>query len=236
MKKAIVSLVTLASFLASPVTAMAQDNPEGQIMKVIKVKKNTAVVVFSKKGAPLKVGQVGRLMPKKIEGQDEIEGVSRDRFIGMDASLSMLQTKADGAAEAAKVDTVDASVTYGWNKERFEYGALLGYRFEKYAASDVRTIELGGILDFNLAPNVIENDMIFGGRLVATIGDEDNSSQSAGARAIRIEPGAFVKWFGLSTNLAATATLSYRMKSVSYESSKSTTSGIVGRIGLQAYF
>jgi hypothetical protein len=226
---------TLLTLIASASFAQS-DN--GTVIKVIRVKKNTAVVVFSKKSTPLEAGQVGRVVAKDagLQKDDEIGEVSRDRFIGMNAGLSMLQTKVDGAGEAVKNDVFDADIIYGWNKGTVEYGLLFKYAFDKAKETDVRSIEAGGLFDFNFKPNTVENSTVFGARLIATVGDEDSSAQAKGAMSYRIEPGIFIKWFGLSTNLAGIANLSYVMKNISYENAKTTVSGIQGRLGIQAYF
>jgi hypothetical protein len=216
-----------------------EENKEPPMIKVLKVKNNQAVVAFSKKRGALKVGQIGRLTVNSSDTKDahEIEGISRHHFIALAMDLTSLSTKTDGSsADAAKSDHFNLSTVYGWNAERMEYGILLNYSFDKQKDADAKTLELGGVFDFNFSPNRVDRDFITGLRLIAAFGQQDNSAQTKAANSTRIEPGFFVKWFGLSPNLAAIGGLSYRMFNVTLDKAKTSTSGIVGSLGIQAYF
>jgi hypothetical protein len=218
----------------------ASDENDPPSMKVIKVRKNVATVVFSRKHGQLKVGQRGRLVEKIGPAgcsEDVVEGPSRDRFISFNASLSMLSTGDDKGGASSSNSVFDTNIVYGWNKERVEYGLLLGYRFTKQdPANDTRTIELGGRFDYNFVSNKVENDMVFGARIDAAIGQADSSGASKASNTMRVEPGIFVKWFGLSTNLAMTGVVGYRYSTISTDDAKTKTTGIVGSVGIETYF
>ncbi len=239
MLKKILILLT-ASVFASLNGAQAQNEGDGgKNIKIIQVKGNRAIIVFSKKGPPLEKGQLGYLvergnMSDKADKSD-LEAPSKDKFVGLEAGFSLLSTKA-GAGDAVKSDQFDMSVLYGWNKVKFEFGPFVGYSFNKGATIDTRTIELGALADFNFKANNSENSMVFGARMVFAMGQQDHSAQAKAASTMRIEPGVVMKWFGLDANLATVATLGYRMQTVSLEAAEAKTSGIVGRLGIQTYF
>lgn len=218
----------------------SDQSSEPPVIKFLKVKNRTALVSFSKNAPVPKVGQIGQVVPrkKKDKGGDEgaIEGISRGHFIALASSLSSLSTKSDGSSGETKVDAFDSSVVYGWNKERIEYGVILKYSFAKYASTDSKTLEVGVLGDYNFGKNVIEKDFVTGLRIILATGQIDNSGQKKAATTMTVEPGFFIKWFGLSPNLAGTLFLSYRNQNYTLDSIKTTTSGFLGSIGIQAYF
>lgn len=216
----------------------ADDN--APYMKVIKVDKNQALVVFSKKRSALKVGQIGYLVSKV--GDDDVEVPTRGHFMGLESKFSLFKISNKIANVTAKDDASDFNLnfTYGVNKEKFEYGVILGYSFVKGQsnglASDQKTISVGGQFDLNFARNVIEQDVVVGARLILSAGQVDDSRLSKPGSKSVIEPGIIIKYFGLSSNIATTAKIGYNMTTVKFDGASTTQAGTVGQIGIQSYF
>jgi hypothetical protein len=219
-------------------TSEADDN--APYMKVIKVDKNQALVVFSKKRSALKVGQIGYLVSKV--GDDDVEVPTRGHFMGLESTFSLLKISNKEANITTKDDKSDFNLKfiYGVNKEKFEYGVTLGYSFVKGQsnglASDKKTISVGGLFDLNFARNVIEQDVVVGARLIVAAGQVDDSSRSKPGSESVIEPGIIIKYFGLSSNIATTAKIGYNMTTIKYDALSTTLAGTVGQIGIQSYF
>lgn len=234
-------LVAIAlSFTLAPLSAGAQADVSGEppAIKVIKVKGNRAVVIFSKKRLPLRQGMVGNVVDAASSRAEmtEMEPPSKKNFIGLEGGFSMLKSKVDGVAGESKADRLDLSLIYGWNTGRFEFGPLVNFSFEKQTSFDTKTIELGGQFDYNINKNDFQNSFVYSARVVAAVGQQDNSAQSKAADTLRLEPGFVVKWFGLDSNLATLASLSYRLQEVKLDSAKTETNGLVARLGIQTYF
>lgn len=217
-----------------------EKNTEPTVIKFLKVRKRTAIVVFSKKAKPPQVGQIGQIVPRKPHDKEKdensIEGISRNRFIALTSSLSSLTTTEDKSKSESKAESFDTNVVYGWNKESFEYGFVFKYSFTKFANTDTKTME-GGILgDYNFGKNVIDRDFLTGVRLSLSMGQTDSSAQKKPGNTMTIEPSVFIKWFGLSPNLAGVLSFGYRNQTYSLDDAKTSTTGLVSNIGIQAYF
>ena len=181
------------------------------------------------------MGDVVRLVPKDNAGNKEKLGdISRERFLGFLTSYTSLTTKVSSVDTTSNIFSLD--LTYGWNHESFEYGPILQYGFNRQSLTDQSTLEIGGLIDYNFSKNIVQNEWVSGLRLTAAVGQQDNSAQKSAANTSRIEPAFVVKWFGLSTNLAAVGSLSYRMMTVSLDSGSTTISGLAAQIGIQTYF
>lgn len=220
-------------------SALAQMPP---FVKVLRVKNHIAVVQFSSKRTPLEQGQKWHMVERlPNQGKDEVGnelagGISRKKFIGLAASLSSLTTAIGGGGASATSNYFSANLLYGRNKEKFEYGLLVSYTFDRETTVDARTTEIGGQFDYNFSPNNGDNTGLMGLRFVLAVGEQDSSTQSASAFSYRLEPGLFYKWFGFSSNLAAVGLLDYRWQNVALSGGASTTTGFVGSLGILAYY
>jgi hypothetical protein len=197
---------------------MVQIGAEAQEARVIKVQGKKAIVQFDDGYKP-KVGEI-----LGGEGGDSGGGGSsggRDTILGGSAEFSSL------------------AVRYGWNAVDMEYGPIGSFSYATASSSSSRAIGVGGFFDYNLVPNKVGNDMVYGlgamGTYVTTT--TTTGSVESNSSTMKFELGGQVKWFALGNSVAIRGDGVYSYEQITPASGTSTTrSGFVMRGGLYVYF
>jgi hypothetical protein len=227
----------LSKDLSQPQLQATPQAPEQFTIKILKVGRNgRALIAFPKSRSP-EVGKLYSLGPHvKAQIEETMPADSRSRLIGLSLDFAILKSKRSEPETQTDLRDFMLSALYGWNTGRIEFGPFIEYGFNTQGSYDAKRLIGGGFLDFNFVSNTTEANSIPAFRLSAGAGIEDNSLQPKAASLVSVSPAFVFKWFGLSTNLAMLGLVGYDYKMVKLDSSTTTISGAVGRLGIQSYF
>ena len=197
---------------------------------VKKVKGKQAVVEYA--GPTL---ENGRTYKFSAQSESSNSSNSRDRFLILkELTLSSLSSSTSGTSGGT---TTQFSILmgYGWNKERFEFAPLFGFKTLDAGSGANTTFTLGAMIDYNFKPNIAEFFSIFGGSLEATYEKTNGSSAATSPSTTQAFLSGFWKWFLFENSicLRMDAGYLYLKKSLITET---TMSGIYGRGSFVVYF
>ena len=209
----------------------------GQQAKVIKVKGKQAIVAFPDGMAP----QVGQLL-NISDGSNDVSmkapsAGSRGHQIGFLADISMVSSSTNGQS-ATNTSLSATNLKYGWNQGIMEYGPTGVLSYSTGGGQTSTTIGGGGFFDYNLVPNKIGNDFVWGFGGSAGISQTSVSNGfSTSTTAYDLFGGAQAKYFPFGNSIAvrADAGLDYSSSSTS-PGFTSTSVGLHVKGGLSAYF
>jgi hypothetical protein len=227
---ALTSLFSMAAFASGAVPAKVIKSKEGRA--IIKVPSD----VLLDKG-------LYRLVPAR-SGGGSIGSDSRDNLLGgsIDVQMLTVKTEVDGnSVDDTSKQNFRMDFFYGWNFGYFEAGPRIEYNFVTTQAGsadpvDTSTILFGGLFDLNFMPNTTDSDMVLGLRLAFGFGSADSSAVDEATSVMDITPGLILKWFGLSDSVAVTGLVGYKLRTDSVAETKTTTSGLLIKLGIQTYF
>jgi hypothetical protein len=213
---------------------IVQTGAEAQEARVIKVQGKKAIVQFDDGYKP-KVGEILGGGGEESGGGSGASSGGRDTIIGGSGDFSSLSTTPGGASTTR----LSLSPRYGWNAVDMEYGLLGEFTYQSSTGSSSRSIGIGGFFDYNLVPNKVGNDMVYGlGALgsyvttATTVGSLETNSSS-----MKLEVGGQVKWFALGNSVAIRGDGVYSyIQNTPASGSSTTQSGFVVRGGLYVYF
>ena len=207
---------------------------QAQEARVIKVQGKKAIVQFDDGYKP-KVGEIlGGGADSDAGGGMSASG-ARNTILGGSAEFSNLTTNPGGASTSA----LSLSARYGWNAVDMEYGPTGSFSYSTAANSSSRAIGIGGFFDYNLVPNKVGNDMVYG---LGALGEYITTTTTAGSTetnssSMRLEIGGQVKWFALGNSVAIRGDGVYSYRQDTPASGTSTTrTGFIVRGGLYVYF
>jgi hypothetical protein len=160
-------------------------------------------------------------------------GGSRATIIGGSAALSSLSAGGGSSTTSLEVDA-----RYGWNNGTMEYGPIGSLTYTSSTGSSARVIAAGGFFDFNLIPNAVGTDMVYG---LGALGQFGSTSTSVGNAEVTgtqmlFQGGGQMKWFALGNTVAIRGDAVYRYISNSSGGTSTNTSGFVVQGGLYVYF
>jgi len=213
---------------------MVQTGAEAQEARVIKVQGKKAIVQFDDGYKP-KVGEILGGGGGDSGGGGGGSSGGRDTILGGSAEFSSLSTNPGGASTSG----LSLAVRYGWNAVDMEYGPIGSFSYATASSSSSRAIGVGGFFDYNLVPNKVGNDMVYGlgamGTYVTTT--TTTGSVESNSSTMKFELGGQVKWFALGNSVAIRGDGVYSHEQITPASGTSTTrSGFVVRGGLYVYF
>jgi hypothetical protein len=225
MKNSILSLnVVLVLLLSlSPLASSAQK------VKVEKIKGNKAVVVFS--GATPEVGRTYNLEGRTSAASLKSQNLSRGNLIGFSASMSN-QTVTSSSTSTSSI--IALTGRYGWNLGKTEYGILGELANASYSSVTTSTFGGGGYFDYNFAPNVIGEAMVFGVGIQAKILSSNNGVKTYSSWAMF--PAGFLKWFVLSPTTCLRIDGGFNYRNDMTEPKATTTTGLLVQGGFDFYF
>jgi hypothetical protein len=148
---------------------------------------------------------------------------------------------------------------FGWNRSLIEFGPLLETQLGLSGWDQRKAFLAGGFFDFNFAPNNGSNTFIYGvgaegevGYLTGTytvLVNSANVDVTTSGPKYKGAGGVFVKWFAHQLPVAVRVDLQYSYDRTTENwsapattntsvtgSTTSTTSGVVGKLGMQVYF
>jgi hypothetical protein len=213
-----------------------------QTFRVKKVKGNRAVIELPK-GVTLDEGSKYSIDASGVKEEMSLGDGSGTcaHTLGLEFVFSSTSVETKTAIATSKTNTSDFNVLgmYGWNTGQMEYGPILGLDWDKTGSTSTRTFSLGGFFDYNLIPNKVGTDLVYGvgGVLSLEFGSSDNSiGSSSSTNGYEFRAGPFLKWFGLgsSTCVRGDAVLDYDHTKTSTR--ETTETGIKLLAGLQTYF
>lgn len=210
-----------------------------QTFKVEKVSKGRAIVAVS--GGSVQVGQtynVGGGSSGGAWGSSSTSsgGGSRATLLGLSAEFSNLSTSVSGSTTSTPASTRMAlSGRYGWNKEIYEFGALLSYTNTSVSGTSTSAYEVGAFGDYNLTENKDPNNTIWGVGGTFTFGSETASGSTTSNSYMEFYVSGFGKFFVLGTSTAIRADVGYSYQKYNTTPAM-TTSGILAMVGLAHYF
>lgn len=163
---------------------------------------------------------------------------SRDKLISFSFESDFSSTTTTQNKVDTKVDTkqLSANFTYGWNKKRYEYGPFLNYSFLTFGTSDSKALSAGLFFDWNFIPNVEVKSWVPGVRVLAGIGQVDNSGLAKAYGSSVVQVGFITKYFYLHSGFAITGELAMKMESASPENTQIKSTSTIGRLGIINYF
>lgn len=150
-------------------------------------------------------------------------------FYNTSTTISKIETKVD-------VKSMNLNLTYGWNKKAYEFGPFLSYNFQTVGSSDNKSLSTGMFFDWNFVKNTEDKTWVPGLRVLAGIGQIDNSGIKSGYSSNILQIGLVAKYFYLQANQAITAEIAYRSENAKPENMEIKTSGTLTRIGIINYF
>lgn len=233
-----VLIINMCLLVAFSPTLFAAEDDQPIVVKVIRSKgKNSLIRVSNRYKGSLPSG-VYRLVKGKEEPTDKAEKEPRNHSLSgsINTGLFKSTTKTSSTETTADQKNLDVNLTYGWNKEKFEFGPFASYSFTTTGSVDQSTMVLGLFADWNFRPNNEDHEWIPGLRLQAGYGQEDNSSLSKAYNVTEAQLGVFLKAFALNPSLALVPEIAYKMKIGKPEGSTVTTSGPLARLGVVGYF
>jgi hypothetical protein len=227
----IVVLLSISTLALLPATESL-----GQQAKVIKVKGKQAIVAFPEGLSP-QVGQLLSISDTSTDTQIKAGPGSRAHQIGFTADVAMVSATTNGSSTTT-TSLGAQNVKYGWNDGKMEYGPLATLAYTSGNGTSGTTIGGGGFFDFNLVPNKIGNDLIWGFGGLATIQQASvNTGYSTTTTTYDIFGGAQAKWFPFGNSIAVRgdAGLDYNMQNQS-PGFQTTQLGLHVKGGISAYF
>lgn len=216
------------------VLAILPGQARAQQAKVLKVQGKKAIVQFPDDVKP-RVGQLIEVGTGSSEGSMTAgHGTgSRDMIVGGSASFSSLTTSSSSTSTSA----LDVSGRYGLNKGEMEYGGLGTFYYSSTTGSSTRTIGAGGFFDYNVVPNTVGTELVYGAgaeAIYAMVSTTVGSAETS-ATTLRFQGGGQMKWFPFGNTVAVRGDVVYRFQQNGGTTS-STTSGLVALGGLYVYF
>ncbi|MFN8789881.1 MAG: hypothetical protein ACK5Y2_00315 [Bdellovibrionales bacterium] len=158
--------------------------------------------------------------------------LERRNSIALSGNISKTTVDVEDSSDT-EFTSYQVSATYGWNFKNFELGPSVLLNIYEQEGNRIDVVGLGGFFEYNLVPNVIGEDLIYGLRADylytsrAQSGDfSDNSSSS------RLSAGGFAKWFIFSPVLAIKSTAGYFVT----EDDGFRPSGFSLTFGIENYF
>jgi hypothetical protein len=213
-----------AALGAYPSTAWSQ-------ARVIKTSGNKAIVEFPADSPP-EVGQRVYLTQSKTSRSGK--GGPREHVLGLSADAFVLK---DSRASGTNT-SISVTGRFGWNLENFEWGPIgrVGYTNDGVSSS-TRDLAVGVFADFNLIPNMPNEDSIYGFFAEGTYGMLTTTTMSVEQSTTTMElfGGGFLKWF-LAPSVCARTDAGVDFVTKNETPGQSTLTGAKVRIGLQVYF
>jgi len=226
----------LILFICVPFSYATDSSPVK--VKVIKSVTGKSLIIYDK-STSVKPG-IYSLVSATKEEPGELSLETKDHFISLslDASLLSQKTTPNGGTASAPVDikSMASNLTYGWNKQTWEWGLFLSYAFDTVATVDNKTLVAGLLFDKNFSPNTLESEYVFGVRIQAGAGQEDSSAYTKAASVTLIQPALYLKWFGLNPNVGMTTELGYKLQESTTDIAKIQTQGTFLRLGVTSYY
>lgn len=145
-------------------------------------------------------------------------------------------TKTPLTETSTDIKSMTANFFYGWNSKVFEYGPFLSYSFQTVGPSDTKAIAGGLFADWNFMSNNGENNWIPGLRLLAGVGQIDNSALKAAYSSDLIQAGLILKYFYFQSAFAVTGEVAMKIENYKPTGSEVKTTSTVARIGIINYF
>jgi hypothetical protein len=224
-------VILLASFLSNAQIASPVK------VRVIKSKGKTSLVrIPNSYNGELPVGVYN--LTAVAEADNTITEDPRDRLVSISFESTFSSRTTTVGTTETKTDTksMAANLTYGWNKKSFEFGPFLNYEFQTEGALDAKALSAGLFVDWNFIPNVEGKSWVPGLRLLAGLGQVDNSALAKAYSSTLTQAGLVVKYFNFHSSFAVTGEIALRMESASPENSKIKSTTTLARLGLINYF
>lgn len=153
-----------------------------------------------------------------------------------ETDISKQVTKTSLADVSTDIKSMTTNFFYGWNAKVFEYGPFLSYSFKTAGASDSKTMSGGLFADWNILANNGENNWVPGVRLLAGIGQVDNSALKEAYSSDLMQAGFILKYFHFQSSFAVTGEIAMKIENYKPTGSEVKTTSQIARIGIINYF